>query len=214
MFYRGINKYRFKRRDLPHWDIPDRRQTLIYRLWDSIPQSKIQEIKRLAAENKWDTGDYTLRRLMEESLHHGYGCGLLKYPEIAKIVLQTWLKFDGKAYDLYEWVIMPNHVHLLFRPYPGYTLPDIVKSWKSITSLNIRKTDIYRQATKDYPIDMKHAVWSLDYYDRAIRSNSHYSITKKYILNNPVGLQWNGKPVEKPEDWAFSSASNLWKEFF
>ena len=214
MFHRGINKEHFKRRDLPHWDDPGRRQTLIYRLWDSIPQSKIQEIERLAAENKWDAGDYTLRRLMEESLHHGYGCGLLKYPEIAKIVLQTWLKFDGKAYDLYEWVIMPNHVHLLFRPYPGYTLPDIVKSWKSITSLNIRKTDIYRQATKDYPDDMKHAVWSLDYYDRAIRSNSHFANIKKYIHNNPVGLQWNGKTVEEPEDWAFSSASDKWKEYF
>ena len=84
MFHRGINKEHFKRRDLPHWDDPGRRMTLIYRLWDSIPQSKIQEIVRLAAQNKWDIGDYTLRRLMEESLHHGYGCGLLKYPEIAK----------------------------------------------------------------------------------------------------------------------------------
>ncbi len=214
MFNRGINKYRYKRRDLPHWDIPGQRQALTYRLWDSIPQSEVRRIEKIASNVKWDMKDYTLRRLTEECLHHGYGCGLLKYPEIAKIVLQSWLEFEGKAYDLYEWVIMPNHVHLLFRPYPGYSLPDIVKSWKSNSSPIIRQSDVYRQATQNYPDDLKQSVWNIDFFDRSIRSNSHFANVKKYIHNNPVGLQWNGKTIEKPEDWAFSSASNLWKEFF
>ena len=174
MFHRGINKEHFKRRDLPHWDDPGRRQTLIYRLWDSIPQSKIQEIERLAAENKWDAGDYTLRRLMEESLHHGYGCGLLKYPEIAKIVLQTWLKFDGKAYDLYEWVIMPNHVHLLIHARGGgVSLGSFIGYIKGRTSYKLGK---YKNSN----------IWQRGYYDHIIRGRADYQNTWDYIENNPA----------------------------
>ena len=213
MFHRGINKYRYKRRDLPHWDIPGVTQAMTYRLWDSIPQSEAQKIKTSVANSHADIQDYAMRRLTESCLNRGFGSGILKYPEIAKIVLNNWLYNNGKAYDLYEWVIMPNHIHLLFCPYPGYTLRDIVTSWKSYTSHLIRQTDIYRQAVKDYPDDMKQSVWSLDYFDRAVRSSTHYSKMKKYIYNNPVGLLWDGKVVSKPEDWPFSSASTGWQKY-
>ena len=213
MYYRGENKNCYKRRELPHRDIPGAKQALTYRLWDSIPQSEAQKIKMTVANSRPDMKDYTVRRLMETCLNSGFGSGLLKYPEIAKIVLNNWLENDGKAYDLYEWVIMPNHVHLLFRPYPGYSLYDIITSWKSHTSLLIRQTDIYCQAVKDYPGDLKQSVWSLDYFDRVIRPGAHYSNMTKYIYNNPIGLQWNGKVVEKPEDWPFSSASTGWKAY-
>ncbi len=213
MFYRGSNKYCYKRRELPHWDIPGVRQALTYRLWDSIPQSESKKIETGVANAKADMKDYAMRRLMEECLHRGYGSGLLRHPEIAKIVLKSWLDNNGRAYDLFEWVIMPNHVHLLFRPYPGYSMCDIIRTWKNSVSQIIRQTDLYRQATRDYPDDLKQAVWSMDYFDRAIRSNSHFYNMKRYIYNNPIGLKWNGKIVEKPEDWPFSSASTGWQEY-
>jgi REP element-mobilizing transposase RayT len=32
------------------------------------------------------------------------------------------------------WVVMPNHVHALFRPFEGWSLAAILHSWKSFTA--------------------------------------------------------------------------------
>ncbi|MBQ2621444.1 MAG: transposase [Thermoguttaceae bacterium] len=214
MYFRGENKNSYKRSGLPHRDHSGVRQALTYRLWDSIPQSEVLIIEQAVSNSHPDIKDYALRRYTEACLNRGYGSGLLKYPEIAKIVLSRWFTDNGKAYDLYEWVIMPNHVHLLFRPYPGFSLCDIIQSWKMQSGKLIRQTEIYRQIIQDYPNDLKDSIWNSDYFDREIRSNAHFHNMKKYIYNNPIGLIWNGQRIERPEDWPFSSASTGWQSYF
>ena len=52
-------------------------------------------------------------------------------PRIAALVHNAFLFFHEKRYDLHAWVVMPNHVHVLFRLRPGHALSEVVQSWNS-----------------------------------------------------------------------------------
>lgn len=41
----------------------------------------------------------------------------MQVPEVAEILLQTLFQYrDQKAYELHEFVLMPDHLHLLLTP--------------------------------------------------------------------------------------------------
>ncbi|GEP44148.1 hypothetical protein BGE01nite_34390 [Brevifollis gellanilyticus] len=48
--------------------------------------------------------------------------------------------FDGQRYDLWSYVIMPNHVHVLFTLRDGESLPDTLQGWKGVSSRLIHKS--------------------------------------------------------------------------
>lgn len=68
---------------------------------------------------------------------------------------------------------MPNHVHVLIKPYTGFSLPKIVHSWNSFTA-NVGNKILGR----------KGKFWMDDYFDRYIRSEKHFNYTIDYIINN------------------------------
>ena len=41
-------------------------------------------------------------------------------------------------YDLFAWVVMPNHIHALFSLPPGGALESLVQSWKNFTARRIK----------------------------------------------------------------------------
>lgn len=55
------------------------------------------------------------------------------------IVQRALQCFDGERYELGAWVVMPNHVHVVIRPFPGEALAKILHSWKSFTSHQINQ---------------------------------------------------------------------------
>ena len=48
-----------------------------------------------------------------ESLDKRQGACVLRRPELSKIVADSLLYFDGIRYHMGDFVVMPNHVHLL-----------------------------------------------------------------------------------------------------
>jgi putative transposase len=48
-----------------------------------------------------------------------------------EIVVSTLTKFAGQRFDLFAYVVMPDHVHILLKPYKGFLLHEIIHSWKS-----------------------------------------------------------------------------------
>jgi type I restriction enzyme R subunit/putative DNA methylase len=115
--------------------------------------------------------------------HRGYGEGSL-------------LAFDSERYRLLAWVVMPNHVHVLFQPINGWTVAKIVASWKKFTA---RKICEYR---RNGAAGAGHPVWHREYWDRYIRDQNHLAQAIEYIHLNPVkaGL------VATLETWRWSSA--------
>jgi putative transposase len=147
-------------------------------------------------EGLLDTHTELKRRVAIETwLDAGIGCCALQHDEIAQLVQENLLRFDGERYRLFAWCIMPNHVHLLLEPL--VSLATIVQRLKSWTA----------NACKARAVELELAVpdqgfWMREYWDRFIRHEEHFQQAIRYIHENPVkaGL------CSAPEEWRWSSA--------
>ena len=176
----------YSRSYLPHLDAPGLLQFISSRLADALPRDVLD---RIVAE----TGDNDSERLrrIEKYLDSGHGDCLLRQPDIATIIEDALLFFDGRRYALLAWVIMPNHVHCLIETRVGHPLDQVVQAWKSFSA-----------KASNQRLNRSGSFWQRDYFDRYIRDDEHLAAVQRYIENNPVkaGL------CDKAEDWLFGSA--------
>ena len=182
-------RYWHSRGYLPHFDQDGFTQFVTFRLADSVPQLVLD---RWHIELKsGEISDAGVRRRIEYYLDQNYGEGWLRVPEIANILQETLLKWDGERYRLISWVIMPNHGHILFSPFEGHRVSDIMHSIKSFTAHFAN--DLLKR---------KGRFWAKEYFDRYIRDQRHFANTLAYIENNPV----KAKLCKLPCEWPYSSA--------
>jgi REP element-mobilizing transposase RayT len=176
---------------LPHFDGRAVPQFLTLRLSDSIPTTVIEQWRQELAQLSERETIIVMQRRIEHYLDQGYGECLLKIDSVATMVENSLLKFDKVRYDLFAWVVMPNHTHSLFTRFEDWNLERLMQAHKSYTAHEANKL-----------IGRKGQFWMEDYFDRYIRNDRHFRNTVKYIENNPVkaGL------CAKPSDWPFSSA--------
>jgi REP element-mobilizing transposase RayT len=176
---------------LPHFDGRPMPQFITFHLAGSLPKKVIQRWREELKPLKYEQERIVLQRRIEKYLDHGYGDAFLKLPQVARMVQNSLLKFDGVRYRLFAWVVMPNHVHSLLTRFEEFELSDILHSLKSFTSHEANKI-LHRRGQ----------FWIEDYFDRYIRDQKHFEKTIKYIENNPVKA---GLCIE-PGDWPYSSA--------
>jgi len=177
----------YSRRYIPHFDVPEIRQMITFRLGDALPAHVVAAWKeRLAQESTPE-----LWTNLEKYLDAGHGSCLLQQERVGRIVEDALLHFDGERYRLLAWVVMPNHVHVLAEMQEGYPLSKVAHSWKSYTAKRINDL-LGRSGT----------LWQRELYDRYIRNENHLGSSINYIHQNPVkaGL------VDNAEAWGFSSA--------
>jgi hypothetical protein len=96
---------------LPHFDGRAIPQFITLHLADSIPKKVIQCWERELRHLDDQQDRILLQKRIERYLDQGYGRAFLKDTEVAKIVQDSLLKFDGVRYNLFSWVVMPNHTH-------------------------------------------------------------------------------------------------------
>lgn len=171
---------------LPHFDAPGVRQMITYRLADAMPASRRHEWEALLALE-----DERARRIkIEAYLDAGHGECHLRRPDIAAVIQENLLHFDGTRYRLLAWMVMPNHVHALIET-SQTPLAEILHGWKSYTG---KAANRLLRRTGDF--------WQPEYFDRCIRDEEHLAKAVRYIENNPVkaGL------AKSPEEWLFGSA--------
>jgi REP element-mobilizing transposase RayT len=179
----------YSRGYLPHFDGGEIIQFVTFRLADSLPKNVLEKLKIEVEQGK--ISDIEYHRNIERFLDAGIGNCYLQNEEIANTLKETLLRFDGVKYKLFAWVIMPNHVHLLFIPKENVTLAEILHSIKSYTA---------HQANRI--LNRKGSFWSKEYFDRFMRDYTHFEKTIAYIENNPVKAGF----CQKVSDWKFSSA--------
>ncbi|MCC7309502.1 MAG: transposase [Acidobacteria bacterium] len=177
---------------LPHYDGGAIAQFITWRLHDSLPQPILLRLKEELKINGIENISRVTLILVEEYLDKGIGACYLRRLEIAAMVRQAFLFHAKRKFDLFAWVIIPNHVHILLRPFPGIPLHKIIHSLKSFTAHEANKI---LGRTGDF--------WMRDYFDRYIRDEEHFQKALRYIERNPVkaGL------CKEPADWEFSSAA-------
>jgi len=174
------------RNRLPHWQQDGSTYFVTYRLNDSIPKALID--KRIADKNCWLAGhprpwdDETKMEYhslfsaeMDRMLDAGHGECLLKKRECLEILREEFMKYDGVRYMLHGYVVMPNHVHLLFSLAVGISLDKMVGSWKRICARRINES-----------LGKKGALWQKDYFDRIIRSWEQMLRVARYVRRNPL----------------------------
>lgn len=188
---------------LPHWNQYGKIQYVTFRLADSLPQSKIAkltELKNTFISNHpkpWDKQDkYAYWKLIgpveSRLLDAGYGSCILKIPEIRRIVSDTLRYNDGNKYRLIAYVIMPNHVHVLFELFGNNSIESVMKSIKGYSSRKINELT-----------GGSGSVWMKEYFDRIVRDASHLKSYIRYIINNPRFLQPGEYELWRSEEWVY-----------
>jgi putative transposase len=182
----------YSRGYLPHIDAGEQPQFVTFRLADSLPAT-VLERWHIELEGEVESARrFELYRRCERYLDEGHGSCTLSHPVAARIVQDALVFYHGIRYLLHNWVVMPNHVHMLMTPTPGTSLESILKPLKSFTSLEIHKQ-----------LGGQGRLWQADYFDRLMRDLGHFDRTALYIEWNPV----KAKLCTDKTHWPYSSAN-------
>jgi REP element-mobilizing transposase RayT len=101
-------------------------------------------------------------------------------PEALDEVFRSCMQADGKTIELHACVVMPEHVHLLFKPLHEqngdiYSLPEIMKRIKGAAAHRVNRV-LARTGT----------VWQEESFDHVSRCEEKTADIADYITWNPV----------------------------
>jgi len=193
-------------RNLPHWEQPGATYFITFRTADSIPADVMRAWKRSRDDwlrrqkinplsRSWREKLRELSPSQREEFHErftvkfhnlldaGHGACLLKRPELAAIVASSLRHFDGDRYNLGDFVVMPNHVHLIVQMLGEIGAKEQCKSWKHFTARLINKAT---GATGSF--------WQTESFDHLVRTSEQFDWIRRYIAENPIKA--NLKPGE------------------
>ena len=168
---------------LPHLKAEGGIYFVTFRLVDSLPQSALEELKQIPKEVR--------SKVIEVHLDAGHGACLLSNPKVAQLIMHTLKTFDGERYVLHDWVVMPNHVHLVIEPRGEHSLSDILHSLKSYSA-----TEANRALGRQGPF------WQHESYDRLLRDQNEFERCLQYVQQNPV----KAKLAATAEGYAYGRA--------
>ena len=187
----------FHRGRLPHWEVEDGHYFVTIRLAGSIPAQAARRLRAMARglQGAPDTECVKLERQifaeLERWLDAGTGPCHLADDGVARMVMDAIAhRVEQGIWDVYAYVIMPNHVHLFFLVLAG-SMYETVRDFKKWTARHAR-------GMLDTP---RGAFWQRECFDHWSRSDEEDQRTIEYIRNNPVkaGL------VQQSEAWPCSS---------
>jgi len=156
-----------------------------WHLADSLPQAKLAELEH--EKEAWlgshpepwtaDTEEEYHRQFSDrinQWLDAGEGACVLRDPGSSQIVAGALKHFTGERYELEGFVVMPNHVHVLFQLLGTHRLEQVIQSWKGFTSRKINER-----------LGQRGTLWQEDYWDRIVRNSRHWWKCIEYIRDNP-----------------------------
>jgi len=173
---------------LPHWRQDGVTYFVTWRTADSLPQERVQQwLDERAAWLKanpepWDHHtEQEYYRLFpdrwEKWLDECHGQCALARPELRKIVEDVLLYNDGKKYRLHEFIVMPNHVHVLVTPLNEQTLSAALQEWKSISARQI-----------NHALGREGEFWQKESFDHIVRNGEQAEKFASYIRRNSLTL--------------------------
>ena len=183
--------------NLPHWYQPGVTYFITFRTDDSLPTEVadlwyrrrndwLQRHGMDPSVPNWSAG---LRKLTEKQQHEfhntfstefmdhldtGHGACVLKRPELARIVADSLRHFDGQRYHLGDFVVMPNHVHVLTGLLGETDVEKLCYSWKKYMATQINRA-----------LEQKGRFWQEESFDHLVRSPEQFAHFQRYIADNP-----------------------------
>ena len=117
---------------------------------------------------------------------------IFQVAENAEILIDSLFRYRNKdEYLLHEFVVMPDHLHVLLTPGQDTSLERAIMLIKGGSSHEIRKRR-----------EVRLEIWQAGFHEESIRDIKDYAGKTEYIDMNPVrsGL------IERPEEWPYGSA--------
>lgn len=112
---------------------------------------------------------------------------------------------NNKRIILNAFVIMSNHIHLIWQPMFGFTPSDIQTSFMKNTAKQLKHSLSQRNSLEEFKVnkyDRNYQIWKREPLSIELRTHEVFMQKLAYIHTNPVraGLCIN------PEDYYYSSA--------
>lgn len=184
-------------RKLPHWAQDGCVVFITWRTADSMPKDVLERWR--ADRNRWldlhgiDPTQKSWKTQVQalppdliaeyhdrfttrwhEALDASHGGCVLSQPEIADIVANSLLHFDGDRYEMLDFVIMPNHVHVLAFFPDKAAMIEQCDSWKHFTARRINAA-----------LGTQGRFWQQDAFDHLVRHEGQFRRLREYIAHNP-----------------------------
>ncbi|MEK7404820.1 MAG: transposase [Acidobacteriota bacterium] len=117
----------------------------------------------------------------------------LKDPRVVSLAVETLLAGESERgfYEIRAWVVMPNHVHCLLRPFRDLA---VITRW--LKGSTARRANLLLGRTGQ-------PFWQGESWDHWVRNDEELQKLTRYIKRNPVSAGL----AATPEDWPWSSAS-------
>jgi REP element-mobilizing transposase RayT len=184
-------------RKLPHWAQAGTVAFITWRTKDSIPQSVLNRwhadrddwLRKRGINPKADDWRQQLQKLdrsqqgefvrtFSERWHRHldacHGACVLRQPELSQIAAESLLKFDGDRYELTDFIVMPNHVHLLAAFATEEGMLNQCEGWKHFQATMINRK-----------LGGSGRFWQQDGFDHLVRSSEQFDALRRYIAANP-----------------------------
>ena len=125
------------------------------------------------------------------------GRKLFQKGTMAQILIDTKFEYRRQGcYSLHDFVVMPDHLHVILTPNHESSLEKVVQLIKGGSSYRIGKE---RQT--------KFPVWQAGFHEHWIRLCEDYEARRRYLELNPV----KAKLTATPQEYPYSSASRRFR---
>jgi len=178
----------------PHWSQAGAIVYITFRTIDSIPKEVLIRWER--EKNEWmrfrghighwsdllpslsladqEMFQQEFSNARDVCLDECHGRCVLRESHLSNIVADSLLHFDGVRYCMGDFVVMPNHVHLLASFPDEDQMRKQCESWTHYTAVQIHRF-----------LGEKGHFWQPEPFDHLVRSVEQYEYLRKYIEDNP-----------------------------
>jgi len=154
-----------KRKVLPHINLLGYYQFVTFRTQDSL-DDYITRVRKEKIDSKKQ--EYLIDRYLDNSLKGAY-----LNNEVLEFLKDFLKSLDKEIYELIAFVVMPNHIHILFKQIEDLDIT--IKKIKGESAYRINKI-LARQGK----------FWEKNYYDKIIRDKKQFWLVYDYIKYNAI----------------------------
>jgi putative transposase len=104
---------------------------------------------------------------------------------------------EDRIVDSFAWVIMPDHLHWIFRLHVG----PLARCMRCLKGRGARRIGLQ--------IGKSGGVWQPGYFDHALRSDDSLRKHVRYLVENPVRIGLTSSIREYPHVWCVWDVENL-----
>jgi putative transposase len=208
----------FTRRNLPHWYMPSATHFVTFRLAGTLPQPVLADLKahkeQLLKKKMAGQTRASHRALVHKQLFAAYDHYLDRHrdihwlddPQVAAMIRRSLYFWNGRKYGLRAYCIMPNHVHVLLRPFDDE---------RASTSETLVLREVGEISDRDSPLSgIMHSLksytahegnkllgrtgsfWQHESYDHWVRDEEELERILAYINANPVKAGLAGRACD------------------